>query len=156
MRVRASSGLWCYRGFISLRSWQDRPDWLSIAVDSAFPAHQKEQKGIDFPAQRTCWRSQSVFSLFKYARLGLWCLVSICPSLVEGAALHFAKIKLSPGKGAETSNQFSWDVSHSGRSREGMQRNRVSAGGRYFRSQTANTGGGLTVSPSTHCVPTSL
>lgn len=71
MRVRAASVAWCQGGFISLRSWQDRPDWLSIAVDSAFPADQKEQKGIDFPPQRTRPGFQSIFSPFESERLGL-------------------------------------------------------------------------------------
>lgn len=62
-----------------------RADWPD-AVDSAFPACQKEQKGIDFPPQRTLPRLQSQFDV----SLSFFC--SIC----------FPKMKPSPGKGPET------------------------------------------------------
>lgn len=71
-------------GVASLASWQGRP----IIVDSAFPACQKEQKGIDCPPQRTFPGLQSQLDV----SLPVFC--GIC----------FPKMKLSPGKGAETDN----------------------------------------------------
>jgi len=57
-------------------------------VDGTFPACQKEQKGIDFPTQRTFPGLQSQLGV----SLSLFC--GIC----------FPKMKPSPGKGAEAEN----------------------------------------------------
>lgn len=81
--------------------------------------------------------------------------LGVCLTLFCG--ICFPKMKLSPGKGAETSSQFRRGVSDDGRLREGIQRKRVCAEERYFRSQSASKiPGGLAVSLSAYHVPTFL
>lgn len=73
------------------------------------------------------------------------------------SGIYFSKMKLSPGKGVETSSQFRRGVSDDGRLREGTQRKRVSAEERYFGSQSASKiPRGLAVSRSAYHVPTFL